>query len=102
KQNDTWYDVDEHTNTESHIGEMKLNLEKYILPFFASITNKSDFLLILEKENTHLSPLGKLVVYGELNLFDKAKLEYRKFFKNDLHPEFLKTVREYGLKYGLE
>lgn len=101
-QNDTWYDVDEETDENEVIIEMRINLENYILPYFERTKTKDGFLEMLDKNELPLNQLGKLVVYGELNQILKAKLEYDKLLKESTNNHFIKTVQEYGRKYGLE
>lgn len=47
-----------------------------------------------------MEPLGKLILYAELKQFDKAKNEYSQLLKRPI-PEFLETVKAYGIKYNL-
>jgi hypothetical protein len=47
-----------------------------------------------------IANIGKLIVYGELQLIDKAKAEYDRMFQEKLNPHFLETVKEYGEKYA--
>lgn len=101
KQHDTWYDVNDKADEGKLITAMKENLEQYILPYFKSLRNKRDVLNFIDADPMTLQPIGKLVVYGELNLIEKAKAEYEKMFEEDLHPQFLETLKQYGLKYGL-
>ena len=102
KQHDTWYDVTEKTDNALLIAEMKMNLEKFILPYFNNNNSKEQVLTILESEPQILSPLSKLVVYGELKQFDKAKLEYHNLLETKKSiPAFVETVKEYGKKYGV-
>jgi hypothetical protein len=49
-----------------------------------------------------MTPLGKLIVYGEFKKFDKAKREYERLLNNKTNPHFLMTVKEYGQKYELD
>lgn len=101
-QNDTWYDVDEKTDENDLIIEMRINLENYILPYFEQTKTKDGFLAMLDKNELPLNPLGKLVVYGELKQILRAKLEYDKLLKESTNSHFIKTVQEYGQKYGLD
>lgn len=98
----TWYDINEKTEEKKLIFEMKANVEKHILPYFDRVKTKEGFLNLLDSEKIILAPLGKLVAYGELKQFDKAKAEYLTILKEKTNPHFLETVKEYGKKYGLE
>ena len=102
KQLDTWYDVDESTVENELIFEMRTNLEIYILPFFDRTKTKEALLDLMDTEILGLLPLGKLVVYGELKQFDRAKKEYENILSEKTNPEFLKILKEYGHKYGLD
>lgn len=101
-ENDTWYDVDDRVDEKELIIEMRINLENYILPYFEQTKTKDDFLEIFDKIELPLNPLGKLVVYGELKQILKAKFEYDKLLNESTNNYFIKTVQEYGRKYGLE
>lgn len=101
-QHDTWYDIDERANEHDLIVEMKANLEEFILPYFNSAKEKNEILELLDSEKQILTPLGKLITYSELKLFEKAKLEYLSLIRGKNNTLFLETVKEYGKKYGLE
>lgn len=101
KQHDTWYDVDAKTDEDRLIPQMRENLERFILPYFNTVSTTQDALTLIEGECLHLPPLGKLIVYGELNLTEKAKAEYERMFQEKLNPDFLETVKKYGQKYGI-
>ncbi len=74
KQHDIWYDITEKTDESILIAEMRMNLDKFILPYFNTNNSKEEILKTLDKEIQILAPLSKLVVYGELKQIDKAKL----------------------------
>lgn len=57
---------------------------------------------MLDKNELPLNPLGKLVVYGELKQILRTKLAYDKLLKESTNNHLMKTVQEYGRKYGLE
>lgn len=101
-QKDTWYEVDETTDEKELIIEMRINLENYILPYFEQTKMKEGFLEMLDQNELPLNPLGKLVVYGELKQISKAKSEYNKLLNESTNNHVIQTVKEYGLKYGLE
>jgi len=101
KQHDTWYDVEEKSDEVKLISEMRDNLEQFILPYFSMVSTIDDVLSLVDTEKLHLQPLGKLIIYGELRLVDKAKAEYDRMFQEKLNPHFLETVKEYGQKYGI-
>lgn len=101
-QNDTWYDVDDRTDENELIMEMRINLENYILPYFDQAKTKEGFLEILNQEKLFLNPLGKLVVYGELKQVLKSKSEYEKLLEESTNTHFTQIVKEYGRKYGLD
>jgi hypothetical protein len=99
---DTWFDIDEKTDENTLIVEMKLNLIDYILPYFDQNKTRDAFLNLLDTEKLIYPSYGKLIVYAELKQLDKAKNEYLKILndtKNNSH--FLETIKEYGQKYGL-
>jgi len=101
-QNDTWYDVNETTEENGVIIEMRINLEKYILPYFEQTKTKEGFLEMLDKNELPLNPLGKLVIYGELKQILKVRIEYDKLLRESTNSHFIQTVKDYGMKYGLE
>jgi hypothetical protein len=81
---------------------MKKNLTNFILPYFDRLNSTEKMLQELDKADMMMAPLGKLIVYGELKQFDKAKREYAGLLNNKINPHFLMTVKEYGQKYGLD
>ncbi|ACU07077.1 hypothetical protein FIC_00622 [Flavobacteriaceae bacterium 3519-10] len=101
-QHDTWYHIKETTDEEQLIVEMRKNLTEFILPYFDRLNSTEKMLQELEKADMMMTPLGKLIVYGELNQFDKAKREYEILLNNKTNPHFLMTVKEYGQKYKLD
>jgi hypothetical protein len=101
-QHDTWYHIKETTDEEKLIVEMRKNLTEFILPYFDRLNSTEKMLQELEKADMMMTPLGKLIVYGELKQFDKAKREYEGLLNNKTNPHFLMTVKEYGQKYSLD
>ncbi|WP_273209750.1 DUF4304 domain-containing protein [Runella zeae] len=104
-QHDTWYDIEEQTDEQQLINEMKKNLTNFILPNFDRLNSTKKMLQELDKldkADMRMTPLGKLIVYGEFKQFDKAKREYEELMNDKPTPQFLITIREYGQKYGLE
>ena len=98
-QLDTWYDIKERTDENQIIAEMKKNVEDFILPYFKKIDSRNKLLDTLDKEDL---AMGKLIIYGELRQYDKAKNEYQKLLKGKTNPHFWATIKEYGQKYGLD
>ncbi len=101
-QQDIWYDIEEKTDEDKLIAEMKLNISEYILPYFNLTKTKEDMLKLLDLENRFIQPLDKLIVYAELKQFDKANQIFQTLVETNTNPVFLLTVNEYGKKYGLE
>lgn len=101
-QHDTWYDIKEKTDENYLIAEMKKNVDNFILPYFAKVDSREKLLQELDNEDLLMTPMGKLIIYGELHQFDKAKREYEKLLREKTNPHFLTTVREYGQKYKLD
>lgn len=101
-QHDTWYDIKERTDEQQLIDEMKKNVTNFILPYFDRVNSSEKMLQELDNSNMLMTPLGKLIVYGEFKQLDKAKREYEWLLNNKINPHFLMTVKEYGWKYGLE
>ncbi|MCM5530307.1 DUF4304 domain-containing protein [Parasegetibacter sp. NRK P23] len=102
-QHDTWYDIQERTDEQQLIAEMRKNLADFILPYFNRLNCTEKVLQELDDANMVLTPLGKLIIYGELKKIDKAKREYEGFLNDkNSNPHFLMRVREYGQKYGLD
>lgn len=100
-QHDTWYDIKERTDEYQLIAEMRKNLTEFILPYFDRLNSTEKMVQELDKADI-MTPLGKLIVYGELKQLDKAKREYKGLLNNKTNPHFLMKVREYGQKYGLD
>jgi hypothetical protein len=100
KQNDIWFDINQHIDDDKLINDMRTNLEEYILPYFNSIQSKETLLLFLDTEQLILSPFDKLIVYGELKQIEKANKEYQKILEGENHPSYLETLNEYKFKYG--
>ena len=101
-QHDIWHDVEEKTDENKLIAEMKLNISEYILPYFNLTKTKEDMLKLLDLENRFIQPLDKIIVYAELKQFDKANQIFKTLVKTNTNPVFLLTINEYGKKYGLE
>lgn len=102
-QKDIWYDIVESTDESILIYEMQENLREYILPYFDKLSTKMEFLNRLGNiENYYLTSLGKVILYVELNLFDKAKAEYKKGIKEDRNPSYIEMFKEYGQKHHLD
>lgn len=103
-QPDTWYEIQESTNEKELIDEMKQNITDFILPYFTQLNCIDKLFQELENSTTvgmSATPLNKLMLYGEFNKLDKAKIEYEKLLNNSPNPQFLETIKEYGQKYGL-
>lgn len=100
-QHDTWYHIKERTDDQQLIVEMRKNLSGFILPYFDRLNSNEKMLEELDKADMKITPLGKLIVYGEFKQFDRAKREYEGLLNNKTNPHFLMTVKEYGQKYGL-
>ena len=81
---------------------MRKNLIDFILPYFERLNNSEKVLQELDSIDIPMTPLGKLIAYGEFKKFDKAKREYELLLKNKANPNFLMTVKEYGQRYGLD
>ncbi len=101
-QHDTWYYIKEQTDEQQLITEMRKNLTEFILPYFDRLNSTEEMLEELDKSNMMITPLGKLIVYGEFKQFGKAKREYEALLSNKINPYFLLTVKEYGQKYELD
>ncbi|MCD2425504.1 DUF4304 domain-containing protein [Niabella pedocola] len=101
-QHDTWYDIKERTDELQLIAEMRKNLTDFILPYFNKLNSTEKMLRELDSADMILTPLGKLIVYGEFGLSGKAKQEYKALLSTKTNPSFLLTIKEYGQKYGLD
>ncbi|KAF5066291.1 hypothetical protein DSECCO2_265160 [anaerobic digester metagenome] len=101
-QHDTWYEINDRTDEQQLITEMRKNLIDFILPYFERLNNSEKVLQELDSIDIPMTPLGKLIAYGEFKKFDKAKREYELLLKNKANPNFLMTVKEYGQRYGLD
>lgn len=99
KQGDTWYEIDEKTDSQIIIEEMRQNLRKFILPHFDKILDKKMLIGFLD-EQVSISA-EKLIIYGEYNLIEKAMKEYQRLLNSRINSSFRCTIKEYGLKYGL-
>ncbi len=100
-QRDMWYDITESTDEEQLIVEMRKNLIEFILPYFNKVNSIDQMLKELDEEHIIITPLAKLILYGELKHLDKAQREYDKLLKETTHLNFLAKLKEYGQKYGL-
>ena len=101
-QHDTWYEIKERTDEQQLIIEMRKNLTAFILPYFKRLDSTEKMLQELDNADIMMTPLGKLIVYGEFKQLDKAKREFDGHLKSKTNPHFLLTVKEYGQKYGLD
>ncbi len=101
-QQDTWYNIKDSTDELHLIDEMRNNLKIFILPYFERLDSSEKILQELDNVNMMITPLGKLIAYGEFKQFDKAKREYERLINNKINPHFLMTVKEYGKKYGID
>lgn len=72
---------------------MQANLNTYILPYFDKLKTKDDLLKLIESEEFILVPLAKLIVYGELKQFEKARTAYLTILKDKTNPHFLERVK---------
>ena len=101
-ETDIWYDVNEQTDVDKLVSQMNAEIENYILPYFRRLGTVDKMLQELEStEMPFISLLGKLITFGELKQFDKAKREYEKLLTQKIMPSVLESVKEYGEKYGL-
>lgn len=100
-QHDTWYDINERTDEQQLIDEMKKNMTNFILPYFDRLNSTEKMLQELDNADIMMTPLDKLIIFGELKQFDKAKREYEELLNNKANPHFLMTVKGFGQKYGL-
>jgi hypothetical protein len=100
---DTWYEVDESSDLVNLVAEMHENIRQYILPWFAMCTSTQDFVTLLMKQSTRTdAAFGKLIVFGELKMYDDANSEFERLTDAaSNNPHFQTTVKEYGQKYGL-
>lgn len=98
---DTWYELNEQTDENSLIEEIQSNIHFFILPYFEKLNTKQK--LLLEIENLIVSPsLSKMIVFGELNQFEKANKEFHQLLSKESNQHFLEKVRNYANKYELE
>ena len=101
-QNDTWYDINERTDEQQLISEMRNNLTDFILPYFSRLSSTEKMLQELDSADVMMSPMGKLIVYGACGQFDKAKQAYEQLLSKSTNLELLLKVKQYGQKYGLD
>jgi adenylate cyclase class IV len=101
-QQDTWYDIEERTDEQQLISEMRKNLTDFILPYFNRLNSAERMLEEFDSPDMTISPLGKLIVYGEFRQFEKAKREYELLISKKTNSHFLMTIKDYGLKYELD
>jgi hypothetical protein len=102
KKHGTWYEIKERTDEDQLISEMSANITNFILPYFERLNSMEKMLQELESADMILVPLGKLITYGELKQFDKAKSEFETLLRKKTNPYFLERVKEFGQKYGLQ
>ena len=107
-QHDTWYNIEERTDEQQLISEIRTNLTDFILPYFNRINNTERMIQELDHSDILMdpfmitSPLGRLIVYGEFRQFDKAKRDYEFLLNNKTNSHFLLRLKAYGQKYGLD
>lgn len=101
-QSDTWYEISEQTDKGTLIAEVTKNLTDFILPYFNRFTNTEQMLQELDRPDVMTSPLTRLILYGELRQFMKAKQEYDALILKNTNPQFLSTLLGYGEKYGID
>ena len=101
-QNDTWYEVDESSDLVNLIAEMHENVKQYILPWFANVASTQDLITLLKQRKRADYPLGKLIVFGELKMYEEAKSEFQQLIDSASNNAYFQTtINEYGQKYGL-
>ena len=101
-QQDTWYDILESTNDDNLILEMKENLQKYILPYFDNIKNIDELLLQSESGGLKVGHFDRMIIYGELNLTEKAQFEYEILMNEKMNLGFRELLNEFKMKYGIK
>jgi hypothetical protein len=100
-ENDKWYEVNEHSDVEELIHEMQENIANYILPYFAKLASRNLVLSSLETLNLQFHTLTKLMLYGELKDFTKAKKEYEEVIKSTSNLRVLNDAKGLAIKYGI-
>jgi hypothetical protein len=102
-QNDTWYDVNERSEENVLVQQMKENVHQYILPYFETIKCTEDVLAIIKQYDPQEDVLGRLILYGELKMHEEAKAEYQRLIaKTKWNPSFPQAIKDYTQKYDLE
>lgn len=100
-QNDIWYDLNEQVSERILIEVMQENLQMYIMPYFEVRSTKDQILSLFSDEKAGISLLDKLIVFAELNHFEKASEIYYELSKEVDNQYFINIVNEYAIKYGL-
>jgi hypothetical protein len=102
KQSDIWFEIQEHTDEQQLIEEIRINLKEFILPYFDRLISSECLLHESDNLELWLSPLIKLLLLGELKQFDKAHLEYERLLTDETNPKTIEKVILFGQKYGLD
>lgn len=102
KQGDIWFEIQEHTDEQQLIEEIRINLKEFILPYFDRLVSTENLLHESDNLELWLSPLIKLLLLGELKQFDKAHLEYERLLTDETNPKTIEKAILFGQKYGLD
>jgi len=100
-ENDLWYTINDNTNEHTLLTQMQENLSLFILPYFSKTATKELFIQALDTMQFNLSILGKLILYGELKEFEKARKEYDTVVRENASIRVLNDARDLFVKYEL-
>lgn len=100
-KNDLWYEINNNTSELDLLAQIQENLDQYILPYFAKLSTRELFIQALDASLLPLPILGKLMLYGELNEFEKARQEYALVTAGTRNIRVLTDAKELMAKYGL-
>jgi hypothetical protein len=101
-ENDKWYEINDNTNEQVLLAQMQENLDQFILPYFAKLSTRALLIQALDASQLPLPILGKLMLYGELKEFEKAKQEYALVTASTRNIRVLTDAKELMAKYGLD
>ena len=98
-ENDKWYEINENTNEQTLLAQMQENLDDFILPYFAKTSTRELFIQALDILPLTLPILGKLMLYGVLKEFEKARQEYEIVIQENNSVRVLNDAKELMNRY---
>ncbi|MDO5106541.1 DUF4304 domain-containing protein [Capnocytophaga sp.] len=99
--NQLWHEINEQTDPNRLIAHLQNEALSGALTFFERFSSLEKIAWALQNDDSlNVTPVGKLIFYGEHQWQDKAQTEYQNLLKT-ANPLFLSNLRRYATKYGL-